>query len=484
MAPLLTLLGIVGCSFALADDVVHKDATATCNEIEHKISKASDVIYPIQIVQYHSNQHHWILSSSNNAACVVEVGSPEDVSLVLQTVGASRTPFAVYSGGHASNPGFSSTKGVHISLRRFDQVELSKDGKIATLGFGQEWMDVYNTLSPSGVNVVGGRLPGPGVGGVTLGGGYSWKTNQYGMTVDTVKTFHVVLPNGTITSASNHRNQDLFFALKGGLNRFGIVTSAEFYTHPQPSEVWGGFRLYLPGLASEVLNATQHFVDHNKDPRTQLILSLDATALGVSSLPILFHDGPNKPADFNVFDRLLTVVDNTGRKPFANLVAGFPFDLVVSARGTFASFSTTALTPRFLEAVKNEAAAIGRVSGLHSGTRVNFDLEPFANYGQYATDCAYPHADSLLPLHMFLAWTNPADDEWWYERIHQAVETLKQVGRDEGIYQDSFPEYPNYALAGTSTEKLYGTRNAARLREIRERIDPERVMDLAGGFEI
>jgi len=91
----------------------------------------------VQLVRYHNSQHHWILSSSNSAACVVEVGCPEDVSLVLQAVGASRTPFAVYSGGHATNPGFSSTKGVHISLRRFNQVELSKDGKIATLGFGQ-----------------------------------------------------------------------------------------------------------------------------------------------------------------------------------------------------------------------------------------------------------------------------------------------------------------------------------------------------------
>lgn len=89
------------------------------------------------MVQYHSNQHHWMLSSSNNAACVVEAGSPEDLSVILQTVGAFRTPFAVYSGGHASNPGFSSTTGVHISLRRFNKVELSKDGKIATLGFGQ-----------------------------------------------------------------------------------------------------------------------------------------------------------------------------------------------------------------------------------------------------------------------------------------------------------------------------------------------------------
>ena len=27
--------------------------------------------------------------------------------------------------------------------------------------------------------------------------GYSWKTNEYGLTVDTITEFHVVSPNGT-----------------------------------------------------------------------------------------------------------------------------------------------------------------------------------------------------------------------------------------------------------------------------------------------
>jgi hypothetical protein len=40
--------------------------------------------------------------------------------------------------------------------------------------------------------------------------------------------------NGTMTTASQSFNKDLFFALKGGLNRFGIVTSAVFVTHKQP----------------------------------------------------------------------------------------------------------------------------------------------------------------------------------------------------------------------------------------------------------
>jgi FAD/FMN-containing dehydrogenase len=41
--------------------------------------------------------------------------------------------------------------------------------------------------------------------------------------------------------ASQDANQDLFWALKGGMNRFGIVTSAVLETHPQPSQVYVSF---------------------------------------------------------------------------------------------------------------------------------------------------------------------------------------------------------------------------------------------------
>lgn len=47
-----------------------------------------------------------------------------------------------------------------------------------------------------------------------------------------------VIQNGTISSASEDENPDLFFALKGGLNRFAVVTSAVYRTHPQTDEVY------------------------------------------------------------------------------------------------------------------------------------------------------------------------------------------------------------------------------------------------------
>ena len=77
----------------------------------------------------------------------------------------------VKGGGHATNPKFSSTTGVQISMCRFSEVVYNPDSQTVDIGAGLVWDDVYAALEPHGVNVVGGRLTGIGVAGLTLGGG-------------------------------------------------------------------------------------------------------------------------------------------------------------------------------------------------------------------------------------------------------------------------------------------------------------------------
>ena len=74
-------------------------------------------------------------------------------------------------GGHTGNPGFSSTRGVHISLTRFNNITVDTAAGTVELGPGLTWDQVYAALDPTGVNVIGGRVPGVGVAGLTLGGG-------------------------------------------------------------------------------------------------------------------------------------------------------------------------------------------------------------------------------------------------------------------------------------------------------------------------
>ncbi len=74
-------------------------------------------------------------------------------------------------GGHNTNPGFSSTPGVQIALARLNSTKVNINDETVEIGPGLTWDQVYQTLAPSGVNVIGGRTPTVGISGSTLGGG-------------------------------------------------------------------------------------------------------------------------------------------------------------------------------------------------------------------------------------------------------------------------------------------------------------------------
>ncbi|KAG8157918.1 hypothetical protein KVR01_012190 [Diaporthe batatas] len=457
----------------------------TCLDIKGNISSSSDIIISPLDARFAIDIDHWFASSSQKPACVFEPGTPEDVSIAIDIIAQSQTPFALKSGGHTSNPGHSSTPGVHISFARMKQVKLSEDKSSVELGMGLIWAEAYQALSKEGVNVVGGRLSGPGVGGLTLGGGYSWKTNQFGLTCDTVKTYNLVLPNGTITTASASTNTDLFFALKGGLNRFGIVTSIVYETHPQPPLIYGGQRIYTADKADALIKATEIFTRTVTDPKAQVILTLEGLpAVGLIPYVLFFYDGPDPGASFAMFDGILPVNSGTIKQPFSTFVGAQATQLLQSSRGTSHTVSVSAFTVELLEVVKKEVQSLTAQQLLHGGSLVSGGVDPFLDYGRYATDSAFPHADSPLPISIYCAWGSSTEDEFWINAVKQSVANIKQAAVQAGIFKESFTPYTNYAIGDTTAEELYGTTNLARLRSVKATIDPHDVMELAGGFSL
>lgn len=119
-----------------------------------------------------------------SAACsefpsfIVLPKSGDDVSIVLKVVQSLRITFFIRSGGHSPNPGWSSTgqPGLVIDLKNLNQITVSEDKQIVSLGPGALWGDVYTALDSSGISVIGGRIPSVGVGGLILGGASDFMT--------------------------------------------------------------------------------------------------------------------------------------------------------------------------------------------------------------------------------------------------------------------------------------------------------------------
>lgn len=109
----------------------------------------------------YATSHYWSNTQAEaTPACVVFPTSAEDVSAVIQILlQYPDVPFAVKSGGHNPNAGFSSVDGgVLISFQNLDSTTLSPDQSTAAVGPGSQWKDAVEALEPYGLTVVGGRL--------------------------------------------------------------------------------------------------------------------------------------------------------------------------------------------------------------------------------------------------------------------------------------------------------------------------------------
>jgi FAD/FMN-containing dehydrogenase len=139
-------------------------------------------------------------------------------------------------------PGAQSVQpGIMISLTKLNSQVLSEDQSIASIGPGQVWRDVYHWLANYGLAVNGGRYPTVGVGGLLVGGGISYFSSQHGWACDTVVAYEVVLADGGIVEAqAQGQYADLFWALRGGHNNFGIVTRFDLKTFAVTSAYVGG----------------------------------------------------------------------------------------------------------------------------------------------------------------------------------------------------------------------------------------------------
>lgn len=102
--------------------------------------------------------------------------------------------------------------------------------------------------------VASGRNSAVGIGGLILGGGISFFSPRFGFVRSNVLSYEIVLADGSIATASETSNPDLFCVLKGGGNNFGIVTRVTLRTFPS-SNIWSGFLYMTTDQTADVLSA-------------------------------------------------------------------------------------------------------------------------------------------------------------------------------------------------------------------------------------
>ncbi|KZV76890.1 FAD-binding domain-containing protein [Peniophora sp. CONT] len=464
-----------------------------CSQIRNSISSSSEVFYPGSD-GYAADIYHWSLACTRNSTCSVEPGTAEDVSKILGIISESRVPFAIKGGGHSLNPGFTSTPGIQIAMSRFKQVTLNDDKSIVAIGAGCVWGDVYTGLNGTGRVVVGGRGPGGiGVAGFILGGGYGYHTGQYGLAMDNVAAFDIVLPNGTekhVTAA----DKDLWFALRGaGAANFGIVTTFHLYTHPQ-GDVWGGLVLIDASQLSAMSAAAARFIASNTDPKAVVIPGYHYGQGMAFSYVMFFYDGPAPPA--GLFDELITIpslFSDLVSRDYATLINSVEklLPTLPETNVFLGSINVVGYPVELLEYMQEVVSEAGeKIKALDPESFLSIYVEPMTQtYFSNATDtspAAYPASrdQALFPSMTYYGFKDASQTDAILESLQDTVKRVRAKAVELGQDVAHVGQYPNYALFTTPTVELYGAKNLARLQEIQKVVDPKRVFDLTGGFRL
>lgn len=145
-------------------------------------------------------------------------------------------------------------------------------------------------------------------------GGLSFLARRHGWTGDNIYGYEVVLASGEVVYASASSHSDLWLALKGGSNNFGIITRFDIATFPQ-TEMLGGIVAYnyTPSIVQAHAEAFSNLMlPQNFDDAAMLSIIIGYQSPGVFSIAdsLFYVDPVAKPAVYEPF-LALPALENT-----------------------------------------------------------------------------------------------------------------------------------------------------------------------------
>ncbi|MEU8703568.1 FAD-binding protein [Streptomyces sp. NPDC048565] len=181
---------------------------------------------------------------------LVEASSAEDVRAAVRDAAARGLSVAAHATGHGL-PG-PVEGGVLIRTRRMDTVRVDPERRTARIGAGATWASVVAAAAPHGLAPLNGSSPGVGAVSYTLGGGLGILAREFGYAADHVRSLDVVTADGVARHVTPDSEPDLFWGLRGGGHRLGIVTELEIGL-VAVERLYGGSLAFDGDRAPEVL---------------------------------------------------------------------------------------------------------------------------------------------------------------------------------------------------------------------------------------
>ncbi|PGG98860.1 hypothetical protein AJ80_09442 [Polytolypa hystricis UAMH7299] len=462
-----------------------------------------DLILPSEIqlpgsTAYTNNKNsYWVQQQSSlSPACFLAMKSASSVAIAVTVSRVTRCPFIVRGGGHSDVPSASNTEdGITIDLSPMKSVSLAADQKVVSVGGGARWLDVYSALDPKNLTVIGGRTASVGVGGM------SFFSSMEGFACDNVVNYAVVMADGRLLNVNRDSYPDLYFALRGGGNNFGVVIRFDLAVFKQ-GPMWGGVRAHLFSLDIKTIlidgitSFNQHVAD---DPKLAVIISFSYNYGMLFTSLVADYALPQADPDilashFGDLSSITPASDTTRVTSLSDLTEELGAAAPIGFRNQFttATFKNGAkllngIVDIFITEVNRVKDSISTTSGFVP--TVAFQPMPtvmtskFSKRGGNALGVS-PSEGPLILAQFNWQWASSADDHIVIPAIKSIVDQSNALAEEMGLANDFV--YLNYAAPHQKPIQGYGAENVNKLRGAQKKYDPTKVFEILqpGGFKL
>ncbi len=205
----------------------------------------------------------WNKGPDKKPFAVVECRSEQDIQDAIHFAADQGLGVSVLNGGNDATGRAAIDDGVVLDVRALSSVTYDPGRNTVEVGGGAKIVDLLQNL-PSDQVAATGDVSFVGVAALTLGGGYSKLLSRFGLALDNLESARLVLADGSVVTASEKQEPDLFWALRGGGGNFGAVTSLTLKTHHVPAVLSAMLFLPLASAKAGIL-AIQEMLDGAPD---------------------------------------------------------------------------------------------------------------------------------------------------------------------------------------------------------------------------
>jgi FAD/FMN-containing dehydrogenase len=406
----------------------------------------------------------WAKPIDRAPRAVVHCRVPRDIQLAIEAASSDGLSLSVRGGGHdwACR---SLCDGLVLDLSRMRGVVIDSTRRTARIAGGARAIDVLAATDPLGLAAVTGSCGAVGMAGFTMGGGYGPLIGRFGLGVDNLIGADVVLADGRLVTAERDRNEDLYWALRGGGGNFGVVTSMQVNLHKLPSVVSGAL-IYPLAEARDVLERYAELAQAMPEELTVQVAAVAALDGMLMLLVVPTWCGEPDQADHNVAPlRSLgsLLFDNVSRRRFGNSLSEFDQYVINGRRILLRTCSLPMLETASIE-------TIVRAMAVAPSARCAILTHDFKGAATRVplTATAFGLRRDHVVIEIIASFDTQADEQRHKQWVNDTLEALAGSAIPGG--------YPNLLGEGESerARAAFGV-NAERLLAVKRLYDPDDV---------